>query len=139
MIVSSLAIVFRMFSFLIMSFQIILDILQRHFISNASSFFLSISFRVQISEASRSTHVVRILSLFWMVNFLLFHTCLRDAIVLAAFPIHLFISSEQLLSQVIRLSRYSNLSTFPIFLLPSVFLVLFFSHRTPWFCFFLCS
>ena len=121
MIVSSLAFVFRMSSFLIMSFQLILNILRQHFISNSSSFFLSVSFRVQVPEAYQSTlktHIVRILSLFWMVDFLPFHTCLSGAIVPAAFPIHLLISSEQLLSQVIRLPRYSNLSTFSMLLLP---------------------
>ena len=85
------------------------------------------------------THVVKILSLFWMVNFLPFHTCLRNAIIPVAFPARLLISSEQLLSQVIRLPSYSNLSTFSTFFFRSVFFVLFFCHRAPWFWFFLRS
>ena len=49
--VSSVAIVFRMSSFLIIFFELIINILRSHFISNASSFFLSVSFQVHVSQA----------------------------------------------------------------------------------------
>ena len=53
-----------------------------------------------------------------MVNFLPFLACLRDAIVSTAFPIHLLVFSKQLLFEVIRLLRYSNLPTLSMFLSP---------------------
>ena len=109
--------IFLMSSFSIMSRQLIIIIRRWHSMSNANSFFLSVSFSVHVSDAYSSTlkmHVVNISSLLSILGFLLSHICFREATVSVAFPILLLISSEQLLSHVSRLPRYSNFSTFPM-------------------------
>jgi hypothetical protein len=139
-IVSSFDNFFLISSFRTISYQLILRTRRKHLISNASSFFLSASFRVHVSDAYTRTlnkHVVRILSLFSSFSFSLFHVCLKEAIAPVAFPILLFISSEQFLSHVSRLPRYSN---FPRFLW--YFLLFRCYYRSsclqiPWFWFYL--
>ena len=95
---------------------------------------MSVSFSVHVSDAYSSTlktHVVNTLSFLSIFSLLLFRMCFREAIAPVAFPILLLISSEQLLSHVSKLTKYSNLSTFPMVSPKTIVSVFFVFKRSP--------